>query len=160
MPKIESIKAGDVLPEREFKPDTVQSFLYNAALWNAHRIHYDYPYATEVEGYPGIVIAGPQMGDWLTQCVLDGYHGCHSWSSLGNLQSEMRSEKEYMGLHAALVVDYSGSKVKVPNGAYTSANGWVEWSKLYPKIKQSLICLKNRLKRPRRTLLLSLKILN
>ena len=71
MSKIESIKPGDVLPEREFKPDTVQLFLYNAALWNAHRIHYDYPYATEVEGYPGVVIAGPQMGDWLTQCVIE-----------------------------------------------------------------------------------------
>ncbi len=71
MSKIESIKAGNLLPEREFKPDTVQLFLYNAALWNAHRIHYDYPYATEVEGYPGVVIAGPQMGDWLTQCVIE-----------------------------------------------------------------------------------------
>ncbi len=71
MSKIESIKAGDLLPEREFKPDTVQLFLYNAALWNAHRIHYDYPYATEVEGYPGVVIAGPQMGDWLTQCAIE-----------------------------------------------------------------------------------------
>ena len=71
MSKIESIKPGDALPEREFQPDTVQLFLYNAALWNAHRIHYDYPYATEVEGYPGVVIAGPQMGDWLTQCVIE-----------------------------------------------------------------------------------------
>ena len=30
----------------------------------------DLPYAKEVEGYPGLVIAGPLMGDWLTQCVL------------------------------------------------------------------------------------------
>ena len=49
----------------------MQLFLYNAALWNAHRIHYDYVYATEVEGYPGLVIAGPQMGDWLTQCAIE-----------------------------------------------------------------------------------------
>jgi hydroxyacyl-ACP dehydratase HTD2-like protein with hotdog domain len=65
------IKVGERLPEREFKPDNAQLFLYNAALWNAHRIHFDYPYATEVEGYPGLVIAGPLMGDWLTQCVID-----------------------------------------------------------------------------------------
>ena len=45
--------------------------MYNAALWNAHRIHFDLPYATEVEGYPGLVIAGPLMGDWLGQCVDD-----------------------------------------------------------------------------------------
>jgi 3-methylfumaryl-CoA hydratase len=71
MSRFESIKPGDPLPEREFKPDNVQLFLYNAALWNAHRIHFDHPYATEVEGYPGLVIAGPLMGDWLTQSVIE-----------------------------------------------------------------------------------------
>ena len=43
--------------------------LYNASLWNGHRIHFDRPYATEVEGYPGLVVAGPLMGDWLHQVV-------------------------------------------------------------------------------------------
>lgn len=71
MARIQNIAVGDFLPEREFKPDTVQLFLYDAALWNAHRIHFDYPYTTDVEGYPGLVIAGPLMGDWLTQCVVD-----------------------------------------------------------------------------------------
>ncbi len=71
MSRIASIKPGDVLPERKFKPDTVQLFLYNAALWNAHRIHFDYPYATDIEGYPGLVVAGPLLGDWLTQCVIE-----------------------------------------------------------------------------------------
>ena len=59
MSRIKNINVGDALPERAFKPDTAQLFLYDAALWNAHRIHFDYPYATEVEGYPGLVIAGP-----------------------------------------------------------------------------------------------------
>ncbi len=71
MSRINSIKPGDLLPERDFKPDSVLLFLYNAALWNAHRIHFDYPYATEVEGYPGLVMAGPLLGDWLTQCVIE-----------------------------------------------------------------------------------------
>ena len=71
MPRVESIKPGDPLPERQFQPDNVQLFLYNAALWNAHRIHFDHPYATEVEGYPGLVIAGPLLGDWLTQSVIE-----------------------------------------------------------------------------------------
>lgn len=69
--RFKSIKTGDLLPERQFEPDNVQLFLYNSALWNAHRIHYDYPYATEVEGYPGLVIAGPLLGDWLTQSVIE-----------------------------------------------------------------------------------------
>lgn len=70
MARIEEIKPGDLLPTLEDTPDIVQSFLYNAALWNAHRIHFDLPYATQEEGYPGLVVAGPLMGDWLTQCVL------------------------------------------------------------------------------------------
>ena len=68
---LETIRPGYVLPEREFTHTNVQSFMYNAALWNAHRIHFDLPYTTEVEGYPGLVIAGPLMGDWMSQCVLD-----------------------------------------------------------------------------------------
>jgi 3-methylfumaryl-CoA hydratase len=71
MDRIARIRPGDVLPAIVNRCDTVQLFLYNAALWNAHRIHFDYPYATEVEGYPGLVIAGPLIGDWLTQCVID-----------------------------------------------------------------------------------------
>lgn len=60
---------GDALPERNHTPTNVELFMYNAALWNAHRIHFDLPYATDVEGYDGLVIAGPQMGDWLAQVV-------------------------------------------------------------------------------------------
>ncbi|MDA8870135.1 MaoC family dehydratase N-terminal domain-containing protein [Rhizobiaceae bacterium] len=40
-------------------PDTVQLFRFSAATGNSHRIHYDQPYATGTEGYPGIVIHGP-----------------------------------------------------------------------------------------------------
>jgi hydroxyacyl-ACP dehydratase HTD2-like protein with hotdog domain len=67
--KRSDVQVGDELPGRELKPDNVQLFLYNAALWNAHRIHFDEPYATTVEGYPGLVVPGPLLGDWLTQCV-------------------------------------------------------------------------------------------
>lgn len=71
MLRIANIKSEDLLPERQHNCDNVQLFFYNAALWNAHRIHFDFPYATEVEGYPGLVVAGPLMGDWLTQTVLE-----------------------------------------------------------------------------------------
>lgn len=75
MLRIASIKPGDLLPERQHVCDNVQLFLYNAVLWNAHRIHFDLPYATEVEGYPGLVVAGPLMGDWLTQAVMEWLGG-------------------------------------------------------------------------------------
>ena len=71
MPRFDQINAGELLPGSEYKTDNVQLFFYNAVLWNAHRIHYDHPYATEVEGYPGLVNAGPLMGDWLTQCIIE-----------------------------------------------------------------------------------------
>jgi hydroxyacyl-ACP dehydratase HTD2-like protein with hotdog domain len=70
-PSIETVSEGDVLPGRALTCTEVELFLYNAVLFNAHRIHYDLPYATGVEGYPGLVIAGPQIGDWMVQCADD-----------------------------------------------------------------------------------------
>jgi 3-methylfumaryl-CoA hydratase len=66
-----TLSVGDALPERSHTPDNVQLMLYNAAIWNGHRIHFDEPYAKDVEGYPGLVIAGPLLGDWLHQCLTE-----------------------------------------------------------------------------------------
>ena len=38
--------------------DSVIVFRYSALTFNAHRIHYDLPYAREVEGYPALVMNG------------------------------------------------------------------------------------------------------
>jgi 3-methylfumaryl-CoA hydratase len=50
---------ADAIWERIIKPDDVVLFRYSALTFNAHRIHYDRRYATEVEGYPGLVVHGP-----------------------------------------------------------------------------------------------------
>ncbi len=71
MPAIENLKVGDPLPEREHLATNVSLFLYNAAVWNAHRIHYDEPYTTDVENHPGVIIDGPLQGDWLNQTVVN-----------------------------------------------------------------------------------------
>jgi len=34
-------------------------FRYSALTFNGHRFHYDHPYATQVEGYVGLVVHGP-----------------------------------------------------------------------------------------------------
>jgi 3-methylfumaryl-CoA hydratase len=34
-------------------------FRYSAMTFNGHRIHYDEPYVTNVEGYPGLIVHGP-----------------------------------------------------------------------------------------------------
>ncbi len=71
VPDIARLEPGQTLPVREFLTTEIEQFYYNAVLWNAHRIHFDMPYAREAEGYPGLVVAGPLLGDWLHQCVLD-----------------------------------------------------------------------------------------
>jgi len=71
MPRLSAITLGSPLPSRAHRATNVSLFLYNAVVWNAHRIHYDERYATEVERHPGIVIDGPLQGDWLTQVVLE-----------------------------------------------------------------------------------------
>ncbi|MGX5849182.1 FAS1-like dehydratase domain-containing protein [Mesorhizobium sp. PL10] len=45
--------------ERIVDVDPVLLFRYSALTFNAHRIHYDAPYATRVEHYAGLVIHGP-----------------------------------------------------------------------------------------------------
>ena len=50
---------------REIAPDPVLLFRYSALTFNGHRIHYDRSYATEVEGYPGLIVHGPLIATLL-----------------------------------------------------------------------------------------------
>jgi len=54
---------------RSVLPDTRLLFRFSALTFNAHRIHYDRPYATGVEGYPGLVVHGPLTASLLAQLV-------------------------------------------------------------------------------------------
>jgi len=47
----------------------VMLFRYSALTFNSHRIHYDYPYVTEVEGYPGLIVHGPLIATLLVDLV-------------------------------------------------------------------------------------------
>lgn len=71
LPTIASVQVGMTLPEREHVATNVSLFMYNAAVWNHHRIHYDEAYTTAVEGHAGVVIDGPLQGDWLSQVALN-----------------------------------------------------------------------------------------
>ena len=46
-------------------------FRYSALTFNAHRIHYDAPYATGQETYPGLVVHGPMQATLLCQFAAD-----------------------------------------------------------------------------------------
>ena len=47
----------------------VMLFRYSALTFNGHRIHYDRPYATGVEGYPDLVVHGPLVATLLIGLV-------------------------------------------------------------------------------------------
>ncbi len=55
--------------QREVVPDPVLLFRYSALTFNGHRIHYDRSYATEVEGYPGLIVHGPLIATLLVDLV-------------------------------------------------------------------------------------------
>lgn len=69
--RVEGLVQGRQLHTRIYRPTIAELFLYSAVIWNPHRIHYDLEYVTEQESYPGILITGPLMGDWLSQIVME-----------------------------------------------------------------------------------------
>ena len=52
--------------EEIIKTNAIQLFRYSALTFNGHRIHYDRTYATEMEGYPGLVVHGPLLATMLS----------------------------------------------------------------------------------------------
>ena len=69
-------KVADAVPaaehaswRREIRPDPVLLFRYSAVTFNGHRIHYDHPYATGVEGYAGLVVHGPLIATLLVDLL-------------------------------------------------------------------------------------------
>ena len=50
---------------RALTPSEALLFRYSALTFNSHRIHYDLPYARDVEGYRGLVVHGPLMATLL-----------------------------------------------------------------------------------------------
>ena len=72
----EASRPGDAAPTAKPVPaedeaawsveaNSVLLFRYSAMTFNGHRFHYDHPYATQVEGYPGLVVHGPMQASLL-----------------------------------------------------------------------------------------------
>ncbi|NDZ18842.1 acyl-CoA dehydrogenase [Variovorax sp. WS11] len=59
--------AADTIADwrRELTPDALLLFRYSALAFNSHRIHYDYPYATQQEKYPTLLVQGPLIATLL-----------------------------------------------------------------------------------------------
>jgi 3-methylfumaryl-CoA hydratase len=56
LPVSDQLDFDETVPMNE-----VRLFRYSAATFNAHRIHYDLPYARDVEKYPALVVHGPMQ---------------------------------------------------------------------------------------------------
>jgi hydroxyacyl-ACP dehydratase HTD2-like protein with hotdog domain len=67
---VEDVSVGDELPVVTKRASRTQLFLYSAATWNPHRIHYDREYAA-IEGHPDVLVHGPLQGAWITQYFTD-----------------------------------------------------------------------------------------
>jgi 3-methylfumaryl-CoA hydratase len=55
--------------QRDITPDAVFLFRYSALTFNSHRIHFDWPYATQKEGYPTLLVHGPVQAILLADLI-------------------------------------------------------------------------------------------
>ena len=96
----EEVKAGErnQAPRRDPAPaevpwrkrvmtDPVLLFRYSALTFNSHRIHYDLKWATETEGYPGLVVHGPLT----TTLLIDFARDCHPGRAIKSYVTQARA---------------------------------------------------------------------
>jgi 3-methylfumaryl-CoA hydratase len=69
--KAEPPAAAEGQDSRTLTPHPTLLFRYSAITFNGHRIHYDKPFCTELEGYPGLVVHGPMQATMLCQYAAD-----------------------------------------------------------------------------------------
>ncbi len=76
-PSPPKLSNDDPIPEAQWRqsvtPTETLLFRYSAVTFNAHRIHYDHPYVTQAEGYPGLVVHGPMLATLQLQAFADAH---------------------------------------------------------------------------------------
>lgn len=86
-------------------------FRYSALTFNGHRIHYDAPYATEMEGYAGLVVHGPIQATLIANII-------------ATLTEGAPIRLDYRGLNPLIAGDIF--RVKAKRQADGSVRGWTE----------------------------------
>lgn len=80
-------------------PDPRLLFRYSALTFNTHRIHYDLPYARDVERYRGLVVHGPLMASLLLQMAAQSYgHNALKTFSFRALSPAIADEQLHLAL--------------------------------------------------------------
>lgn len=64
-PPVPPVAPQDEETARTVQFDSTLLFRYSALTLNGHRIHYDQPYARDIEGYAGLVVHGPLLAQHL-----------------------------------------------------------------------------------------------
>jgi 3-methylfumaryl-CoA hydratase len=98
-------------------PNEVMLFRFSALTFNAHRIHYDRPYAMEEEGYPGLVVHGP-----LTAIMLAEMTAEHSQKAICKFTFQGRAplfDKHAFRLVGEIVKDQAVLESQGPDGKTT-----------------------------------------
>jgi hydroxyacyl-ACP dehydratase HTD2-like protein with hotdog domain len=75
MTYFEDVAVGDLLPPLVVTVDETQMFLFSAATYNGHRIHYDKDWARGREGYDDVLLQGPLQAALLACAVTDWLGG-------------------------------------------------------------------------------------
>ena len=126
-------RAGEPAPataawRREMAPDPVLLFRYSALTFNGHRIHYDLKFATEDEGYPGLVVHGPLLATLMVELAR------RERPTARVAQFEFRAQRPVFDtapyvVAGAPAADGKSAEVWVtdPNGRYAS-RGRIEWA--------------------------------
>jgi 3-methylfumaryl-CoA hydratase len=72
---LEFLRDGRI-PVREHTYRPLELFLFSAATWNPHRVHYDQDYTRSVAGHPDLLVQGPlqaaHMFGLLVDALADG----------------------------------------------------------------------------------------
>lgn len=117
---------GDCHWRESFRTDAVALFRFSALTFNSHRIHYDHPYATQVEGYPGLVVHAPLTALLLLDAACRhqpiGRVATYTYRAEGPLFCE-----EAIGLHGRIERGSMVLWATAPDGR-TAMKAKVEWA--------------------------------
>lgn len=88
---------------RTYRPQDL--FLFSAATWNAHRVHYDQNYAVDIEGHQQLLVQGPLQAVHMFQVLIDSLVEAVSLRSV--------SYRHLSGLYLGQEASMSGKLVDV-----------------------------------------------
>ena len=117
----------DDLPAADWRrgvaTDPLLLFRFSALTMNGHRIHYDEPYASEVERYPGLVVHGPLQATLMLGDALAASHKQpRSFSFRGLSPAISGTEISVCGRETD-----GGAEVWVEQAGRRTMTGQVEW---------------------------------